>query len=136
MMRFGRERRTSRSGATLRCFSPRMNISSIKDFFAQLPAKLDAEAAEDVDAVYQFDLSGAQGGHYTVTIREGACRVNEGMHDDPHVILTMAGEDCLQVLSGQLSGQAAAMSGRIRITGDIALAMQLKTFFPTLGTPI
>lgn len=113
-----------------------MNISSIKDFFAQLPAKLDAEAAEDVDAVYQFDLSGAQGGQYTVTIREGACRVNEGTHDDPHVILSMAGEDCLQVLSGQLSGQAAAMSGRIRITGDIALAMQLKTFFPTLGTPI
>ena len=50
-----------------------MRASGLKEFFKQLPSKLDAEAAEDLDAVYQFDLSGAQGGQYVVTIREGAC---------------------------------------------------------------
>jgi len=110
-----------------------MKAASIKEFFKQLPAKLDAEAAEDVDAVYQFDLSGVRGGHYIVTIRAGICQVKEGTHDDPHVILSMAEEDCVKVLNGQLSGPAAAMSGRIKISGDIGLAMQLKALFPTLG---
>jgi putative sterol carrier protein len=32
-----------------------------------------------------------------------------------------------------LSGPAVAMSGRLKISGDIGLAMQLKTLFPTLG---
>jgi putative sterol carrier protein len=109
-----------------------MRATGLNDFFKHLPSKLDAEAAEDLDAVYQFDLSGSQGGQYVVTIRQGACQVKEGRHEDPHVILSMAGEDCLKVLNGELSGPAAAMSGRIRITGDMGLALQLQALFPTL----
>lgn len=113
-----------------------MRAAAIKEFFKQLPSKLDAGAAEDVDVVYQFDLSGAQGGQYIVTIREGACQVKEGRHEDPHVILSMAGEDCVKVLNGELSGPAAAMSGRIRISGDIELAMQLRMLFPSISQHI
>ena len=113
-----------------------MRAAAIKEFFKQLPSKLDAGAAEDVDVVYQFDLSGAQGGQYIVTIREGACQVKEGRHEDPPVILSMAGEDCVKVLNGELSGPAAAMSGRIRISGDIGLAMQLRMLFPSISQHI
>ena len=87
---------------------------TVKEIFERLPAQLDSDAAEDLDAVYQFDLSGAQGGQYILTIREGACQVAEGMHVDPHVVFSMAGEDCIKVLNGQLSGTAAAMTGRER----------------------
>jgi len=110
-----------------------MNAAGIKEFFRHLPSKLDVEAAEDVDAVYQFDLGGAQGGQYVVTIREGVCQVKEGRHEDPHVILSMTGEDCVRVLNGELSGPAAAMSGRIRISGDVGLAMQLRALFPSIS---
>jgi putative sterol carrier protein len=110
-----------------------MRAAGINEFFKQLPSKLDAEAAEDLDAVYQFDLSGAQGGQYVLTIREGACQVKEGRHEDPHVTLSMAGEDCVKVLKGELSGPVAAMSGRIRISGDLGLALQLKALFPTIS---
>jgi putative sterol carrier protein len=110
-----------------------MNPTTVKEFFELLPGHLDSDAAEDLDAVYQFDLSGAQGGQYILTIREGACQVAEGMHVEPHVVFSMAGEDCIKVLNGQLSGTAAAMSGRLKISGDIGLAMQLKALFPTLG---
>ena len=110
-----------------------MNPTTVKEFFQLLPDQLDSDAAEDLDAVYQFDLSGAQGGQYILTIREGACQVTEGTHVDPHVVFSMPGEDCIKVLNGQLSGTAAAMSGRLKISGDIGLAMQLKALFPTLG---
>jgi putative sterol carrier protein len=45
----------------------------------------------------------------------------------------MAGEDCVRVLNGELSGPAAAMSGRIRISGDMGLAMQLRALFPSIS---
>lgn len=109
-----------------------MNPTTVKEFLRLLPDRLDSAAAEDLDAVYQFDLSGPQGGQYTLTIREGVCQVTEGMHADPHVILSMTGEDCIKVLKGQVSGTAVAMSGRLKISGDIGLAMQLKTLFPNI----
>jgi putative sterol carrier protein len=109
-----------------------MQPTTVKEFFQLLPSRLDLGAAEDLDAVYQFDLSGAQGGQYILTIRQGACQVEEGMHADPHVVLSMAGEDCIKILKGQLSGPAVAMSGRLKISGDIGLAMQLKALFPTV----
>ncbi len=109
-----------------------MNPTTVKEFFQLLPGRLDSDAAEDLDAVYQFDLSGVQGGQYILTIREGACQVAEGMHADPHVVLSMAGEDCIKILKGQLSGPAVVMTGRLKISGDIGLAMQLKALFPTI----
>lgn len=110
-----------------------MKPTSVKDFFAQLPAQLDADAADGVAAVYQFDLSGPEGGQYYMEIRDGACRVVSGTHADPHVTLSMLGEDCVKVLNGQLSGPAVAMSGRLRISGDLGLAIQLKALFPGIG---
>lgn len=110
-----------------------MNSTTVKEFFQLLPDQLDSDAAEDLDVVYQFDLSGAQGGQYILTIREGACQIAEGLHADPHVVLSMAGEDCIKILKGQLSGTSVAMSGRLKISGDIGLAMQLRVLFPTVG---
>lgn len=110
-----------------------MKPITIKELFQSLPLKLDKDAAEDLDAVYQFDLSGSQGGRYQLRVRNGTCVVEEGTHADPHVTLSMASEDCIQVLSGQLSGPAIVMSGRLQISGDIGLAMQLKTLFPDIG---
>jgi putative sterol carrier protein len=109
-----------------------MNPTTVKEFLQLLPGRLNSDAAEDLDAVYQFDLSGAEGGQYILTIRDGACQIAEGMHADPHVVLSMAGEDCIKILKGQLSGPAVAMSGRLKISGDIGLAMQLKALFPNI----
>jgi putative sterol carrier protein len=110
-----------------------MKPTASKEFFQLLPGLLDSDAAEDLDAVYQFDLSGVQGGQYILIIREGVCQVAEGMHADPNVVLSMAGEDCIKIMKGQLNGPAAAMSGRVKISGDIGLAMQLRALFPTVG---
>jgi putative sterol carrier protein len=109
-----------------------MKAETIKEVLDALPSQLDKDAAEDLDAVYQFDLRGNQGGQYHLLVKNGTCVVKDGTHDDPHVTLSMAGEDCIRVLNGQLSGMTMAMSGRMQITGDIGLAMQLKSLFPNI----
>jgi putative sterol carrier protein len=109
-----------------------MKLQTVKEFFDVLPGKFDAEAAEGLAAVYQFDLSGPQGGQYYVKIQDGACAVSQGVHPEPHVVFSMSGEDCLQILNGQLDGASVAMAGRLRITGDIGLALHLKALFPAV----
>lgn len=109
-----------------------MSDDSIGDFFHSLPAKLDAEAAEGLDAIYQFDLSGPEGGQYHLVVKENACQVGKGAHPSPHVTIAMSGQDCLRVLTGELDGSAVFTSGRLRIDGDLSLAIQLKMLFPTL----
>ncbi len=106
--------------------------TTVRAFFSTLAGKLDPEAAEGLDVVYQFDLNGADGGQYQLQIKDGACQVSEGIHPDPHVTLAMSGEDCLRVLNGQVSGTMVAMTGRLRISGDMGLALQLASLFPSL----
>ena len=47
----------------------------------------------------------------------------------------MSVEDCLGVLNGRLDGVSVVASGRVRISGDIGLAMQLKALFPSVRPP-
>ena len=66
-------------------------------------------------------------------IHEGSCRVTRGSHADPHVTLSLSGEDldpCAQWNNPK--GTAVAMSGRLRISGDMGLALQLGSLFPGL----
>lgn len=107
--------------------------STLHDILRVLPSRLDPEAAEGLTAVYQFDLSDPQSAQYHLTIADGRCTVTQGAHPDPHVILSMSGEDAVKILSGQLSGQMAAMSGRLSVSGDLGLAMQLRGLFPSVG---
>ncbi len=109
-----------------------MRPGSVKEFFRDLPAKLDAEAADGVEAVYQFDLSGPEGGQYHLTIKDGACSVREGVHQNPQVTLSLSGADCLGILEGRLDGMSVALSGRLRVAGDLVLAIQLKSLFPSV----
>jgi putative sterol carrier protein len=110
-----------------------MKPTTIAEFFQLLPASLDRDAAEDVTVVYQFDLSGAQGGQYSIQVQNGVCTVQAGVHADPNVMISMAGDDCLKLLNGKLNVPASVMTGRLRVSGDMGLAMQLKSLFPILG---
>jgi len=45
----------------------------------------------------------------------------------------MAGEDCQKLLNGTLNVPASVMTSHLQVSGDMGLAMQLKSLFPTIG---
>jgi len=101
----------------------------IETIFAQLPERLNPTAAQGLDAVIQYDLSGEDGGQYYAIIANGACEVNEGRHDSPTLTVSMAASDFVDMIQGRLDGMSAFMSGKLRISGDMGLAMKLQTLF-------
>ena len=54
----------------------------------------------------------------------------EGAQSDPNVTLSMDLETLAGVMSGEIDGMQAFMSGDIQATGDIMLATRLADLFP------
>ena len=87
------------------------------------------EKAVGVNAVIQYNLTGDQAGDYIVKIADGVCKVEEGEAESPTMTLTSDGEFFRDVLLGKEDGMKGFMMGKIKLAGDLNLAMKLTSFF-------
>ena len=104
-------------------------MSQVSEFFAQVPEKVDKDKIQGMNVVYQFNITGDGGGEWNVKLADGDVQVNEGTADNPSITLTMSAEDFQQLVSGQLNGQTAFLTGKLKIQGDMTLAMKLQSVF-------
>lgn len=104
-------------------------MSDAKAIFDAMVERFDKDAADDMDAIFQFELDDAED-HYVV-VNDGDCQLNVGEHDDATVTLSMDTETLVAVMSGELDGMEAFMQGKIRADGDIMLATKLTEVFPS-----
>jgi putative sterol carrier protein len=102
---------------------------AVKEIFGAMPGQLNADAAKGMNSVIQFNLTGDGGGEYNVAIKDGACSVNQGAHASPNMTMTMAAQDYVDMITGKLNGQMAFMSGKLKIAGDMGLAMKMQSLF-------
>ena len=103
--------------------------TSCKQAFDMMPTRFNKEAAKGLNAIYQFDLSGDGGGKWHVIINNDACQVKEGPAASPSITISMTAQDYLDMLSGKLNGQMAFMTGKLRIAGDMGLALRMQSLF-------
>ena len=52
--------------------------SNVKDVMTEMPSVFNAGAAKGLKAVYQFDLTGDNGGKYNLAIDDGKLTTGEG----------------------------------------------------------
>lgn len=79
--------------------------------------------AKELDAVYQFHVSGDNGGDWVVNMRE--CKVENGSSDEADCTISLADEDFVGLVKGTIAGPQLFMSGRLAIEGNMGLAMKL-----------
>jgi len=96
-----------------------------KELIQLMPAAFKAETAGNMDAIIQYDISEPM---YCI-IRSGACEVAEGMHENPTVTIKMADDDLVNLMTGELDGMTAFMTGKLKLDGDMMLAQRLGTLF-------
>lgn len=102
---------------------------SAKEVFdTHIPERLAAkpEVAESINNSYQFDLTGDGGGKWVVDLTEAGGKVFEGEKEDAGVIVTMTADDFLALVTGKLNGQMAFLQGKLKIKGDMSLALKLQ----------
>jgi len=96
---------------------------SAEDVLKKLPAAFNADAASGTNAVLQFNSSKP---HYA-TIKDGTCTVTAGTAPSPDLTITMEDADLEQLLKGELNGMTAFMTGKLKIEGDMGVAMKLQS---------
>ena len=106
-----------------------MAVESVRDFFEnKLPGKLEKkpDLVEKVNATYKFVVTGDSGSTWHVDMTQPGGSVKE--EDlDASCTVTVADGDLLDILTGKLNGQVAFMTGKIKVSGEMALAMKLGT---------
>ena len=102
-----------------------MAIKSVQDVLDNIH-RVDPAKIEGVDAVILFNLSGDGGGKWTATIANGEVTVEEGETASPTMTLSMAGQDLAALANGELNPVSAFMQGRIKVSGDMSLALRLQ----------
>ena len=104
-----------------------MKAKTPKEFFEKvLPSRFKPDKAADVDVTVQVNITGPNGGDWIVTIKNQKLEVKEGTHTSPKLILKMAETDYMDLINGEISGEKAFLTGKIRFKGNIALALKLR----------
>ena len=104
-------------------------MATVKETFDGMASRFRADKAAGVNATIQYDIAGDQGGTWHAVIKDGTCTVNPGAAATPNLTLAMSSQDWLDMVTGKLSGQMAFMSGKLKLKGDMGLAMKVGGLF-------
>ena len=87
-------------------------------------------AAAGLNKILQLNITGQEAGVYAVKIENQTCEVSEGGVEKPNLTLTMSDKDWLAIAEGKLDAMNAFLSGKVKATGDMMLAMKIPQLFP------
>ncbi len=103
---------------------------TVSQVFEQMQSAFNADAAKGVDVVFQYVISGPQGGEWFVSVSDGKCDIREGKADKPTCTLKIADSDFIDLVTGKLDPMAAFTSGKLKISGDIMKSQLIGKLFP------
>ena len=102
---------------------------SAQEIFDNLPRAFVPEEARGFNAVIQFELTGEGGGEWNATVANGTLAVARGQAPNPTLTLTASAADYMAIVNGDLKAMSAFMTGRVKVNGDINLALKMQKMF-------
>lgn len=107
-----------------------MTEMTAKSFFedklvATLKQKGDKLSA--INSKFEFQISGSQGGTWTLDLTTPGGKVLTGSQANPSVTIRMSDENFVKLVTGNLNPQMAFMTGKIKVSGKMGLALKLQS---------
>ena len=102
-----------------------MSLTPSQIFEEKISTRLREKPLTDVTAIYQFDISGDLGGQWFIKLNGTENSVGKGSTEDATCTISMADEDLVKLVEGNLNAQLAFMTGKLKVKGDMGLALRL-----------
>lgn len=102
---------------------------TVEQLMEKMPGAFIPEKGQGVDAVVQFKFTGEEAGEWYAAIKDGKVNVARGTYPTPKMTLTADSTDYVKIFTGELDGMQAFMQGKIKLAGDLNLAMKLMQMF-------
>lgn len=109
----------------------RIKTATPKEFYEEIMVEgfkadpSNAEKLDGFDCVIQFKVTGDNGGNWALTIKDKNLSVKQEEHPEPTMTMEIGYDDWKAMNTGELNPQQAFMEGRMVISGDMSIAMQL-----------
>lgn len=115
-----------------------MSEPSTKAVFQMIDAalKMSPEKLKGSEGVYQFNITGDNGGTYQMIIDDNGGKAVEGTEQEADCTLEISAEDYRGLVGGTVNPTEAFMSGQLKIDGDIGLALKLQNILNELAPSI
>ncbi len=104
-----------------------MAAANAKEVFEKhLPERLKAkpDVVTKINSSYKFIITGDSGGTWVVDLTKPGGAISAG-ESDAKCTITMASGDFVDLMNGKLNPQMAFMSGKLKVAGDMGLALKL-----------
>src|SRR5678815_695252 len=103
---------------------------TINQLMEKMPGAFLPEKAQGVNATIHFKFTGTDASEWNAKIADGKVAVGQGAPvDKATMTLTADSEDYVKLFTGELDGMQAFMQGKLKLGGDLNLAMRLMQMF-------
>ena len=87
--------------------------------------KADPGKVANIKAIYLFKITGDSGGVWYVDLTGPEPKIGAG-EIQANCTITCTDADFVNIVTGKLNGQMAFMTGKLKIAGDMGLALKLQ----------
>ncbi|NWU87736.1 HSDL2 protein, partial [Onychorhynchus coronatus] len=99
----------------------------VAETFRVIQGAMTEENVRSTQGVFQFELSGDGGGTWYIDLKNKGGSTGFGKPPGTaDVVMSMSSADFVKMFTGKLKPTMAFMSGKLRIKGNMALAMKLE----------
>ena len=102
---------------------------AVRATFTGMVARFAPEKAAGLTATIAFNLSGENGGLFWIKVADGAAETGEGSVASADMTVHASADDWFAVAIGELNPMQAFMTGKLKIQGDMGLAMKMQSLF-------
>jgi putative sterol carrier protein len=103
---------------------------TVAELFISMPEKFDSAVAGDMTKTIQWNITGDEASVWAFQIVNGVGKLIPGGVEKPDTTFTTSGKNWIAIAEGRMDSMKAFMTGKLKVTGDMMLAMKVPQFFP------
>jgi putative sterol carrier protein len=106
---------------------------TIHELFEQLANRYNAASGRGLTKTFQWNITGDEAGVWAFKIVNGQGELIPGGVEKPDITITVGDKTWISIVEGKLGTRSTFMSGKLKVSGNMMLAMRLQQLFPANG---